>query len=137
LPPSHLLFNNLLKVDNTMSITLNTKVFAQDRISADTVEYVGPSHSLTNTQKLVVSRTYPKPVGSFGGMARPKVQIVLKVPLNGGTTDYALMSLTLTGAIPVGAADADISTVIADMVDVLQLEEAGTTKIIKKLDILE
>lgn len=118
-----------------MAITLSTKAYNQDRISSDSIAYAGPANTLSVQDLLVLSRTYPKPNGSFGGMARPVFRIVRTMVLNADPATTALASLTITGAIPVGAAEADIDALIADAVDMLQLEEAGTTKVIKNLDI--
>lgn len=118
-----------------MAVTLSTKAYNQDRIGPDTISYAGPANTLSVQDLLVLSRTYPKAVGSFGGMARPGFRLVRTVVLNADPATTALASLTISGAIPVGTAEADINSLIADAVDLLQLEEAGTTKVIKNLDI--
>lgn len=118
-----------------MALTISTKTYSSDRIQADAVAYAGPGNSLSAQDIIELKRTYPKPVGDFGGMARPGFRIVRTVPLNGDAATTALASLTFTGAFPVGMAEADIESLIADAVDLLQLEEAETTNVIKKLDI--
>lgn len=118
-----------------MSVTLSTKVYNQDRIQADAISYAGPANTLSVQDLLELKRVYPKSVGEFGGMARPSIRLVRTVQLNGDPSTTALMSLTVTGAIPVGVASADIDALIADIVDMFQLEEAGTTKVLKNLDI--
>lgn len=117
-----------------MAVTLSTKAYNQDRISPDSIVYAGPAQTLSVTDQLVIGRVYPKPVGDFGGMARPSIRLVRTVTLGAGP-EVALASLTITGALPVGISGTDIDSLIADAVDMLQLEEAGTTKVSKNLDI--
>lgn len=118
-----------------MSLTISTKTYSQDRISPDAIVYAGPAHTLSVQDILELKRTYPKPVGDFGGMARPVFRIARTLVLNSDPATKALASVTITCAIPVGAASADIDSLIADTVDLFQLEEAGTTKVMKNLDI--
>lgn len=118
-----------------MTITVSTKSYSQHRVQPDSISYAGPANTVSAQDLIEFSRVAPKPVGDFGGMARPAVRLVRTVTLNGDATTKALMSLTVTGAIPVGVASTDVDALIADAVDVLQLEEAGTTDLIKDLKI--
>lgn len=118
-----------------MALTVSTKAYNQDRIQPDTILYTGPANTMSVQDAIELKRAYPKPVGEFGGMARPGFRLVRTVVLNSDPSTTALMSLTISGAIPVGAAGADIDALLADAVDLLQLEEAGTTKVVKNLDI--
>lgn len=118
-----------------MSITLSTKAYQQDRISPDSIIYTGPANTLSVQDKVELGRTYPKPVGDFGGMARPQMRIVRTVVLNADPTTTALASLTVTGALPVGMSSTDLGLLLNDAVDLLQLEEAGTTRVCAALDI--
>jgi hypothetical protein len=117
-----------------MTITLSgVRVYTQDRTSPDSVGYTGPNNTLSNKDELILSRVYPKPVGTFGGMARPGGKLVRRVALNGGTTDYALASLSLSGALPAGIASGDVDLLIADFSALLVLEVADTIKWIQNL----
>jgi hypothetical protein len=118
-----------------MTITVSTKTYSQDRIAPDAIAYTGPANTLAVQDVIEFKRTYPKPVGTFGGMARPSLRLVRTVVLNATAATTALASLTITGAIPVGISSSDLAALIADAVDVLQLEEAATTKVISGLDI--
>lgn len=118
-----------------MTITVSTKTYSKYRTQNDAIAYSGPANTLSAQDVIEFKRTFPKPVGDFGGMARPVFRLVRTVELNADPATKALASVTITGAFPVGMADADINSLIADTVDVLQLEEAGTTKVIKNLNI--
>lgn len=119
-----------------MTITLSaSRVYTQDRIAPDSIGYTGPDNTLSNKDELILSRVYPKPVGTFGGMARPGLRLVRRVALNGGTTDYALASLALTGSIPVGISNTALDLLCADFSTLMGLEAGGTIVAVHKLDL--
>jgi hypothetical protein len=116
-----------------MSITVSTKTYTADRTSPDAIVYAGPSHTISNSDIIEMKRVYPKATKDFAGVARPSIKISRTVTLADASKATAILSIT--GSLPVGTADSDLNSLIADCVDVLQLEEAGTTKICKNLDI--
>jgi len=119
-----------------MTITLSaSRVYTQDSIAPDTVGYAGPDQTLSLVDQLILGRVFPKPVGDFGGMARPSARLVRTVFLNGGTTVKALASLSLQGAIPVGIGATELALLIEDFYTYLSRESANTTKLLKTLDV--
>lgn len=116
-----------------MSLTISTKTYNQDRIAPDAVLYTGPANTLSLKDTIEYKRVYPKPVKGFAGVARPSIKVVKTVYLVDGT--YQDANLFAGGSLPVGISDADATALIADLVSALTLESAGTTKIIKNLDI--
>jgi hypothetical protein len=118
-----------------MALTISTKTYNSDRVTPDAVTYVGPSNTLTTKDSIQLSRVYPKPVTGFLGVARPGAKIVRTVVTNATTGETRDAIVNLSGSIPVGIAPADLASMIADAVDLLQLEEAGTTKLFSTLDV--
>lgn len=116
-----------------MSITVSTKSYNQDRIAQDVISYAGPAQTLSHSDVLELKRVYPKPVKGFAGVAKPQEKLTRTVTLADGTTSAAI--LTISASLPVGIADADITTLLTDGKDLLALEIAGTTSVFKKLDI--
>lgn len=117
-----------------MSLTISTKTYNQDRIAPDAITYTGPANTLSIKDTIELKRVYPKPVKGFPGVARPSIKTVKTVLLADGVT-YADVNLVTTGSLPVGISDADAASIIADHNSALALEVAGTTKVIKNLDI--
>lgn len=116
-----------------MSLTVSTKTYSQDRIAPDVISYTGPANTLSNKDVIELKRVYPKPVKDFAGVARPSIKTVRTCTLADGSLVDAI--LLTSGSLPVGVSDADLSSLIADHQAMLALENAGTTKVIKNLDI--
>jgi hypothetical protein len=116
-----------------MSITISTKAYNQDRIAPDSIAYTGPANTLSVSDVLELKRVYPKPVKGFAGVAKPQAKITRTVTLADTTTAEAI--LTVSASLPVGIADADVASMIADASSLLALETANTTSLFKKLDI--
>lgn len=110
-----------------MSITLNTKSYSQDRVNPDSIGYVGPANSITVKDQVEAKRVLPKPTKDFRGVSRPQYKITRTVTLDDLTKKDAI--LLISGSLPVGMAAVDITSLVADGVDLLQLEEAGTNKL--------
>lgn len=116
-----------------MSITLSTKSYNQDRITPDAVTYTGPAHTFTVKDSVEAKRVQPKPTKDFRGVSRPQYKIVRTCVLDDLTSKDAI--LTISGSLPVGMTNADVDSLLADAVDLIQLEEAGTHLLFKKNDI--
>lgn len=116
-----------------MSITLSTKSYSQDRISPDAIVYSGPAQTFTVKDNVEVKRVAPKPTKDFRGVSRPQYKITRTVDLDDATKKDAI--LTIGGSLPVGMTPAALSSLVADAVDLLQLEEAGTHQLFAKNDI--
>ncbi len=117
-----------------MSLTVSTKTYNQDRISPDSILYTGPANTLSISDTIELKRVYPKPTKDFAGVARPTIKLVKTVTLVDGVTKADAI-VTFSASLPVGITDADASAVIADMSSLAALEVAGTTKVLKNLDI--
>jgi len=116
-----------------MSLTISTKTYNQDRISPDAITYTGPANTLSVSDTLELKRVYPKPVKGFAGVARPAAKLTRTITLADGTNVEAIM--TVSASLPVGIADAEVASMYTDLNSLLALEIAGTTKLMKTLDI--
>lgn len=110
---------------------LNTRTYTQDRVNPDSVRYVGPANTLTISDTFEMKRVYPKPTSSFAGVARPTAKRVKTVVLNGVAADTAEAILMVSGSMPVGVADADVTALLADVAAFLGSPEAAS--LFKKL----
>lgn len=116
-----------------MPITLSTKSYAQDRISPDAIVYSGPAQTFTVKDSVEAKRVAPKPTKDFRGVSRPQYKITRTVDIDDATKKDAI--LIISGSLPVGMTAAALNGLIADAVDLLQLEEAGTNQLFAKNDI--
>lgn len=96
-----------------MAITINTKVYNQDKIAPDSIGYAGPNDTVSVTDTLGLKRTDPKPVGTFAGVARSSAKISRSFTLANGQVVTALGEANFS--IPVGVAQADAEAIAADL----------------------
>lgn len=98
-----------------MSITLNTKVYTADAAtSPDSIPYVGPNQTLSRVDQLLLARTRPKPLKTFSGVGRSRFKMTRTLDLTGALTATGLASIDSSFNLPVGAASADVDSLIAD-----------------------
>lgn len=116
-----------------MSLTVSTKTYNQDRVQPDSILYTGPANTLSTKDTIELKRVYPKPVKDFEGVARPAAKLVRTVTLGSGAKADAIV--TISASLPVGIAPADVSQLISDTASLIGLEQAGTTMLMKNLDI--
>jgi hypothetical protein len=105
-----------------MTITVNTKAYEADRIGPDSVGYVGPAHTFSVPDTLVLKRIAPKPTATFAGVARQSAKFSRLVTLADGSTATAIVESTTS--LPVGMSESDIDAIRDDMGDFLLLQAA-------------
>lgn len=99
-----------------MTITVNEKAYVQDVPSSkDSVPYQGPSATLSVTDRIDLSRTYPKKALNFSGMGRSRIKFTRTLNLTGALTPNGLATIDVAVNIPVGAASADVDALLADV----------------------
>lgn len=116
-----------------MPITVSTKSYTQDRVAPDAIVYKGPAETFTVKDSIEAKRVHPRPTKDFRGVSRPQYKLTRTVELDDASKRDAI--LTISGSLPVGMSNADVASMIADAVDLLQLEEAGTNNLFLKNDI--
>jgi hypothetical protein len=80
-----------------------------------------------------LSRVYPKPQGTFKGVAKPAAKFSKTVVVNAATGETSTLIGSLPFSVPVGTPDADIVLMLADMAS--WLASADALKHVKSLDI--
>lgn len=97
-----------------MSLTINAKTVSADGGTQNVVGYVAPAHTLSWKDDLRLARTLPKPTSLFSGVARGQSKWVRSFTLTGAATTVHDGILDLSTSFPVGAAGADIDSLIND-----------------------
>lgn len=105
-----------------MTITVNTRAYNADRIAADSVGYVGPAHTFSAPDTLILKRTAPKPSANFAGVSRVSAKFSRAVTLADASIATALVEVVTS--LPVGMAEADVDLIRDDMGDFLLLTSA-------------
>lgn len=99
-----------------MTITVNTKAYTQDLpTSKDSCPYVGPGQTGGNLDKFDLYRTYPKATATFSGVNRTRVKLSRTLTLTGALSATGPAVLDLSINIPVGAASADVDSLLSDL----------------------
>lgn len=114
-----------------MSITINTKAYTSYRTGQDENVLAGPANTVSNKDTVAYGRIFAKPTKDFRGVSRPRVKIVRTVTLDDGSK--ADMLFSGNASIPVGAADADVLALVADIAAAYGLTD--TQQLHTKLDI--
>jgi len=97
-----------------MSLTINAKSVTADSFATNAVGYVAPAHTLSWKDDLRLARTLPKPTSLFSGVARGQSKWSRSFTLTGAATTVHDGILDLSTSFPVGAASADIDSLIND-----------------------
>lgn len=116
-----------------MSLTINTRVYTADRVQPDNVAYVSPANTVTSIDKFEMGRVYPKPQGTFKGVAKPSCKITKTVVVNATTGETAPLIASTSFSVPVGIPDAECDTLCADLASFFASDDAKT--LLKALDI--
>lgn len=117
-----------------MTITVNTKAYVADVASSkDSIPYVGPAQTLSVQDNIHLYRTAPKPTADFSGVARARVKLTRTLTLTGAKTTTGLGTLDLSINVPVGAASADVDSMLSDLA--AGLGQTWAQDLAKKLDL--
>jgi hypothetical protein len=98
-----------------MALTVNAKTYTGDGYSSNAVTYVGPAHTVSIADDIRMGRTAPKPTSVFSGVGRTSAKITRTFTLTGVLTPSAQAILEISVSVPVGAASADIDSILNDM----------------------
>jgi hypothetical protein len=98
-----------------MALTVNAKTYTADAIQKDSVGYTGTANTLSVKDVIRLARTAPKPTALLSGVARAEAKLTRTLALTGALTSTHDAILAIPVSIPVGAASADIDTMLNDM----------------------
>lgn len=99
--------------------TINAKVYNVDTtLNPNAIRYNGPGHTFQVMDVMDFKRTAPKASKTFAGMARAQIKFT-RTLFTDATGTKIPGSLTIDAAIPVGAIEADIISMLSDAAVVL------------------
>lgn len=114
-----------------MTITVSTKTYAADRVNPDSVVYAGPANTFALKDTIEYKRIMPKSDGTFAGFFKPEIKLSKTCTLADGVTKKDAI-VKITGSLPVGMTDADITAMLLDAKDRITAEHGGTSTLFKK-----
>lgn len=97
-----------------MSLSVNAKTYSADAIGPNQVVYAGPNHTSSVADKFSLGRTSAKPTASFSGVVRSDGKFTRTLTLTGALTPTGTAILEIKTSVPVGAASADIDSILND-----------------------
>jgi len=109
-----------------MSLTINAKTYNADRFGQDAIGYVGPAHTLSVLDDVQLSRVAPKPTVTFSGVGRASAKMTRTLTLTGALTPTGNAICQINVSVPVGAATADVDSLLNDMGAFLSSASAKT-----------
>lgn len=98
-----------------MSLSVNAKTYSADSVGPNLVAYAGPAHTASVKDKVALGRTAAKPTATFSGVVRSDGKLTRTLTLTGALTTTGDAILEIKTSIPVGAASADIDSLLDDM----------------------
>lgn len=109
-----------------MSLTISSKTYVYDtNPTPDSARYLGPAHTATLKDTVVLKRQAPKPTKTFAGVARAVVKTTKSEVIDGVTRD--LIAETFF-SYPVGASGALVTALRVDHAD--QVSDATTADLV-------
>lgn len=97
-----------------MSLTINSKAYATESTGPNFGQYAGPANTLSAKDLLRLARTMPKPTSVFSGVGRIQSKFVRTFTLTGAQTPTHEGIIDVSCSMPVGAAGADIDSLVND-----------------------
>lgn len=98
-----------------MSLTINAKTFNADSFQRDQVGYIGTLKTVSVKDDVVLKRTGPKPTSVFSGVGRTSAKLTRTLTLTGALTTSGDGIVEISVSVPVGAASADVDSLLNDM----------------------
>jgi len=99
-----------------MTITVNTKVYTADAASSsNSIPYLGVANTITVADRFDLYRTPAKATKLFSGVARARVKLTRTLTLTGALTTTGLATIDCAINVPVGAASADVNSMLSDI----------------------
>lgn len=98
-----------------MSLSINAKTYTADSFASSSVGYIGTGKTVTVKDDVVLRRQSPKPTAVFSGVGRTYAKLTRTLTLTAALTPSSDAFVNIEVMIPVGAASADIDTLLNDM----------------------
>lgn len=114
-----------------MAITVNTKSYSSYRQLPDSNSLAGPANTASVRDLINYRRKFAVKTKDFAGVNRPGVKLTRTLTLADATKADAIIDIS--GSIPVGAANADILSLLSDAAVTLGLTDSQD--LFTKLDV--
>lgn len=98
-----------------MALTVNAKTYTADSYGNNVVGYFGPAKTVTVKDSIAMTRQLPSPTAVFSGVSRTSCKLTRTATLTGALTPTGDMFCRIEVMVPVGAAAADVDTLLNDM----------------------
>lgn len=98
-----------------MSLTINAKTYNSDSFQQNIVGYIGTLKTVSVKDDVVLRRTAPKATAVFSGVGRTSAKMTRTLVLTGALSPSGESICDISVSVPVGAASADIDTLLNDM----------------------
>jgi len=97
-----------------MSLTINTKTFANDTGTGNAYSYFGPAKTASLKDDLSLKRTAPKKTSVFSGLSRTEAKFTRTLALTGSLTGTGDAIVTINVSVPVGYTASDVDALLDD-----------------------
>lgn len=98
-----------------MSLSINAKTYTADSFQQNSVGYIGASKTVSAKDDVALRRTAPKASSSFSGVGRTTAKMTRTFTLTGALSPTGDAICEINLSVPVGAASADVDTLLNDM----------------------
>ncbi|DAD50849.1 coat protein [ssRNA phage SRR5466727_6] len=98
-----------------MTLAINAKTYTADSFNKDSVGYAGPNHTVTVSDYAKLARTAPKKTSQSSGVGRTLAKLTRTATLTGALEPTRDMIGEVNFTLPVGAAGADVDTMLNDL----------------------
>lgn len=98
-----------------MSATVNAKTYTADSFSNDRVVYIGANKTVSTKDDLTLSRVRPVRSNTFSGHGKTTAKLNRTALLTDALSPTGELSIAVIVLNPVGAAAADVDTLLNDM----------------------
>lgn len=98
-----------------MSLTFNTKTYSADSFQQNAVGYIGANKTTSIKDDLALNRSAPKATSVFSGVGKTSAKLTRTWTLTGALTPTGDAIIQVNVSVPVGAASADVDSLLNDM----------------------
>jgi hypothetical protein len=98
-----------------MSLTINAKTYTADSFQAQQVGYIGTLKTVSVKDDVRLARTQPKASAAFSGTGRTSAKLTRTLTLTAALSPSGEAIVDIQVSVPVGAAGADVDSLLNDM----------------------
>lgn len=114
-----------------MTLTVSTKTYTSFRQNPESTVYTGPLDTFSIKDQIEYKRIPAKPDGTFPGFFKPEIKLTKTCTLADGVAKKDAI-IKISGSLPVGMTDADLTAMLLDAKDRVTAEHGGATNLFRK-----